>query len=71
MSLRRRKPTPPPPPAPTGRLAGIRPHIHDEDDDRQSGDDRAPALSRAFSPPVPLPRFLQTRRERERGGPVS
>ena len=70
MSLRRRKPDPPPP-IPTGRLSGIRPHVHDEDDDRQSGKDLAPTLSRAFSAPVPLPRFLQTRRERERGGPVS
>lgn len=69
MSLRRHKPDPPPVPA--GRLTGIRPHAHDEDDDRQSGKDLAPQLSRAFSSPVPLPRFLQTRRERKRGGPVT
>ena len=53
------------------RLSRIRPHSHSEDDDRPSREDIAPQLSRAFSSPVPLPRFLQTRRERKRGRPVS
>jgi len=73
MSLRHRKPDAPAPE--TGdhldRLGQIRPHSHNDDDDRPSREDIAPQLSQAFSSPVPLPRFLQTRRERKRGRPVN
>jgi hypothetical protein len=46
------------------KLRGIRPHRHDEDDDRPSGEDRKPLTSQLFSSPVPLPRFLKSRKER-------
>jgi len=68
MSLRRRPPEPPP--VHVGdhldRLSRIRPHGHDEDDDRPSGEDLKPQGSQFFtSAPVPLPRFLLSRRERK------
>ena len=69
MSLRRPKPDPPAPLVGdhTDRLSRIRPHAHDEDDDRPSGDDLKPHGSQFFtSAPVPLPRFLLSRRERKR-----
>ena len=46
------------------RLRGIRPHRHDEDDDRPSSEDKAPMTSQLFNSPVPLPRFLKRRKER-------
>ena len=65
--MKRRDPTP----APTGyvgdhadRLKGIRPHVHDDDDDRPSREDRAPLTSQLFNSPVPLPRLFKRRKER-------
>ncbi len=46
------------------RLRSIRPHPHDDDDDRPSGEDKAPLTSQLFNSPVPLPRFLKRRSER-------
>ena len=46
------------------RLGKIRSHIHDEDEDRPSREDRAPLTSQLFNSPVPLPRFLQPRKKR-------
>jgi hypothetical protein len=62
MSLRRDKTEPPAPPA--DRLSGLRPHRHDPDDERPSREDRAPQGSQLFKPPVDLPRFLKSKRER-------
>jgi hypothetical protein len=52
-----------PAPAGTERLAGIRSHAHDEDDDRPSGEDLKPQGSQLFKVPE-LPRFLRMKRER-------
>ena len=60
MSLRRRKPEPPA--VPSERLSGVRPHSHDEDDDRPSREDLKPQGSQVFKPD--LPRFLKMKRER-------
>ena len=46
------------------RLSKIRPHVHDDDDDRPNREDKAPLTSQLFSSPVPLPRFLKRRNER-------
>lgn len=46
------------------RLSKIRPHAHDDDDDRPSREDKAPLTSQLFNSPVPLPRFLRRRNER-------
>ena len=46
------------------RLSRIRPHAHDDDDDRPSREDKAPMTSQLFNSPVPLPRFLKRRNER-------
>jgi hypothetical protein len=65
--MKRRKPEPPHPGYVgdhADKLAGIRPHRHDEDDDRPSGEDRKPLTSQLFNSPVPLPRFLKRRKER-------
>ena len=48
----------------TDRLSKIRPHVHDDDDDRPNREDKAPLTSQLFNSPVPLPRFLKRRRER-------
>jgi hypothetical protein len=65
--MRRRKPQPEHP-GHVGdhadRLRGIRSHVHDEDDDRPSREDRAPQTSQLFNSAVPLPRFLQPRKKR-------
>jgi hypothetical protein len=45
------------------RLSGIRPHVHDEDE-RPTREDLAPQGSQLFKLPVPLPRFLHSRRKR-------
>ena len=45
------------------RLSGIRSHVHDEDDDRPSREDRKPQGSQLFKMPD-LPRFLKMKRER-------
>jgi len=69
MSLRRRTAEQPTAQASDhiDRLSRIRPHAHDEDDDRPSGEDLEPQGSQFFtSAPVPLPRFLLSRRERKR-----
>jgi hypothetical protein len=63
MNLRRPKPQPPPADA-SDRLSGLRPHRHDSDDERPTREDRAPQGSQLFSPPVDLPRFLKSKRER-------
>jgi hypothetical protein len=62
MNLRRRKTEPPT--VDVDRLGGIRPHRHDPDDERPSREDRAPQGSQLFKPPVELPRFLKSKRER-------
>jgi hypothetical protein len=46
------------------KLRSIRPHAHDDDDDRPSREDKAPLTSQLFNSPVPLPRFLQRRKKR-------
>ncbi|HEX2409531.1 MAG TPA: hypothetical protein VHJ39_00055 [Solirubrobacteraceae bacterium] len=62
--MRRRKPQPEPPGHHADRLGQIRSHVHDEDDDRPSREDRAPQTSQLFNGPVPLPRVLQPRKKR-------
>ena len=55
---------PPPPPAreeePASRLGGLRPHRHDDDDERPTREDRANGHSR-FEIPVPVPKLLRGR----------
>ena len=46
------------------RFAGVRPHLHSDDDDRANREDRAPLTSQLFSSPVTLPRFLRPRKLR-------
>jgi hypothetical protein len=46
------------------KLRSIRPHAHDDDDDRPSREDKAPLTSQLFTSPVPLPRFMKRRNER-------
>ena len=49
------------------RLSRTRPLAHGEDDDRPSREDLEPQVSQFFTTaPVPLPRFLLSRRERKR-----
>ena len=66
--MSRRRKQEPPHPGYVGdhadKLRGIRPHVHDEDDDRPSREDKAPLTSQLFTSPVPLPRFLKRRKER-------
>jgi hypothetical protein len=67
MVMKRRKPKPPTPGYVgdhADRLRSIRPHAHDDDDDRPSREDKAPLTSQLFNSPVPLPRFLKSRKER-------
>jgi hypothetical protein len=69
MSLRRRPPTTPAPQPDDhlDRLSRIRPRAYSEDEERPSAEDLKPQMSQFFtSAPVPLPRFLQSRRERKR-----
>jgi hypothetical protein len=63
MHLRRRK-TQPPTVETAYRLSGVRAHRHDADDERPTREDRAPQGSQLFRPPVELPRFLKSKRER-------
>jgi hypothetical protein len=51
-----------PPTEQARRLDGIRSHVHDEDDDRPSGQDLKPQGSQLFK--MDLPRFLKLKRER-------
>jgi hypothetical protein len=46
----------------TDKLSRIRPHAHDPDE-RQSREDRAPQESQLFRIPVPLPRWLRSRKK--------
>jgi hypothetical protein len=57
MKLRKRPDAESPPPAP-GKLSGVRPTLH-EDDERPSREDRDYGSTIFTRPPVPLPRFLK------------
>jgi hypothetical protein len=55
---RRHHEDPPPAPAAPSKLAGLRPHQHDDDDERPTREDRAAGHSR-FEIPVPVPKLLR------------
>ena len=44
----------------SSRLGGLRPHPHDDDDERPTREDRAAGHSR-FEIPVPVPKLLRGR----------
>jgi hypothetical protein len=62
MRSRRKSESSPPEPTQPGRLGGIKPHAHDEDE-RASREDRDYGSTIFTRPPVPLPRFLTGRKK--------